>query len=331
MLSVSEQEHDAHDAGSTATAVATRSLAVTTQAIEAVRIGTRVVAENPQPWEFDDSLPEPDAATWRLLRAVVARSDGGLVNVELIRPAAWIAEHALAAGQTLELHLEELNVSGTAWIEAIEPCPEIEPGSGRVVLGRFISRDVEELLRLTLSDDTTIDVTPAHLFWSQSRRDWIAAGELEIGEELNGLGDRVWLVSKASLGSTPRVYNLEVHGEHVYRVAHSGVLVHNTYDGKQRLSSRNPVPKEIREAYEDIKLGKGIPRLENGQQKVFQAKELKRISGSRHNRWEGSLEYDVPGTDHRILRRPDGVLGYVEYHNYSKVRPFPAPWYPDGY
>ncbi len=38
--------------------------------------------------------------------------------------------------------------------------PEIEPGPGRVVLGRFISRDVEELLRLTLSDDTTIDVTP---------------------------------------------------------------------------------------------------------------------------------------------------------------------------
>ncbi len=82
---------------------------------------------------------------------------------------------------------------------------------------------------MTLSDDTTIDVTPAHLFWSQSRRDWIAAGDLEIGEELNGLGDRVWLVSKESLGSTPRVYNLEVHGEHVYRVAHSGVLVHNAY------------------------------------------------------------------------------------------------------
>ncbi len=49
-------------------------------------------------------------------------------------PPTGSPEHALAAGQTLELHLEELDVSGTAWIEAIEPCPEIEPGPGRVVL-----------------------------------------------------------------------------------------------------------------------------------------------------------------------------------------------------
>ena len=60
------------------------------------------------------------------------------------------------------------------------------------------------------------------------------------------------------------------------------------------LSSRNPVRKVIRNAYEDIRLGKGTPRLdENGIQKVFSAKELKEISGSSRNIWEGSLEWDV--------------------------------------
>lgn len=69
------------------------------------------------------------------------------------------------------------------------------------------------------------------------------------------------------------------------------------------------------------------PRIDRNpdQQTIFKGNEF-----GRKTVWTGSLEYDVPGTDHRILKRPDGRYGYVENHDYSKPKLFPAPWYPDG-
>jgi RHS repeat-associated protein len=98
----------------------------------------------------------------------------------------------------------------------------------------------------------------------------------------------------------------------------------------QVLSSINPIRRVIREAYEDVLLGRGMPRMEHGRQKVFRAHELKERSNSLDNAWEGSLEFEVPGTNHRILQRPDGKLGYVEDHDYANPKLFPGPWYPDG-
>ena len=79
-------------------------------------------------------------------------------------------------------------------------------------------------------------------------------------------------------------------------------------------------------------LGGGTPRIDKatGKQKVFNANELKNKSGSGRNVWAGSLEYDVPGTKHKILKRPDGKLGYVLDHDYSQPKLFPGPWYPEG-
>ncbi len=105
-------------------------------------------------------------------------------------------------------------------------------------------------------------------------------------------------------------------------------------DGEARrvLSSSNPIPKLIRNQYEEILLGNGTPRIDpiTGQQKVFRATELKQTTNGGRNVWDGSLEWDVPGTKHRILQRPDGRMGYVVEHDYSKPKLFPEPWYPDG-
>lgn len=103
------------------------------------------------------------------------------------------------------------------------------------------------------------------------------------------------------------------------------ILVHNTC-GVNKLSDPNPVPKKIREQYEEIKLGRGTPRVDsNGAQKIFPATELKQRSGFARNVWEGSFEWDVPGTTHRILQRPDGLFGYVANHSYEAPKIFPAP------
>ena len=96
---------------------------------------------------------------------------------------------------------------------------------------------------------------------------------------------------------------------------------------ESRLSDPNPVPKTIREAYEDIQIGQGCPRRDDsGNQKEFQAHELKQFEKSA-NVWEGAKEWGVPGTNHRILERKDGTWGYVLQHDYSNPKPFPKPWY----
>jgi hypothetical protein len=94
-----------------------------------------------------------------------------------------------------------------------------------------------------------------------------------------------------------------------------------------KLSDPNPVPKEIREAYEDIQIGYGKPRRDkDGKQKEYQAYELKQTKKSS-NVWQGAKEWEVSGTNHRILQRKDGTWGFVREHNYSKPVPFPKPWY----
>jgi RHS repeat-associated protein len=96
-----------------------------------------------------------------------------------------------------------------------------------------------------------------------------------------------------------------------------------------RLSDPNPVPRVLRDQYEEVRLGNGTPRLDpkTGEQQVYRGDQL---VGSRKATWKGSLEWDVPGTRYRILQRPDGRLGYVQGHDYENPQLFPGPWYQEG-
>lgn len=73
-----------------------------------------------------------------------------------------------------------------------------------------------------------IGVTGLHPIWSEDRQDWIPAGELRVGERLQRAdgGTAVLLESRLRPQVEP-VYNIEVEGDHCYRVGELGVLVHN--------------------------------------------------------------------------------------------------------
>ena len=71
-------------------------------------------------------------------------------------------------------------------------------------------------------------MTSNHSIYSADRLDFVPAGELRVGETLRNLDGDVRIESIEQLGSEERVYNLEIHGEHVFRVASSGLLVHNS-------------------------------------------------------------------------------------------------------
>lgn len=113
---------------------------------------------------------------------------------------------------------------------AIEPCPAIVAGPGQVILTTVshLNRDVREL---TFKDDDgrteKVRPTGAHKFYSDDRKNWLSAGDLQVGEYVKAVAGRVQVVSTRRLPGVERVYNLEVEGEHVYYVSRLGALAHN--------------------------------------------------------------------------------------------------------
>ena len=160
------------------------------------------------------------------------RNDGGIVDAELLRPRWWIAHHKIIAGKLLPMNIEELQVKGSAIVTSIDDCPEIAGGEGRVVTATFKTREVNTIARAEIigPDGTieTISGTPIHPIWSIDRNDWVPLGELAEGETLQDSGGIATVLSLAFVTCSLPVYNIEVHGEHVYEVGEFGLVVHNT-------------------------------------------------------------------------------------------------------
>ncbi len=200
--------------------------------IEDVPLGARVPTKNHKPWEYDDSLPEPAQETWAVLSLTVERSDGGVVDAELLRPREWIERYGIEASQLLPLNIEELQVQGLARVNSVTPAPRIAKGEGSTVTGRFVTRQVDIIARTeVLGGDGQVEIiegTTIHPIWSLDRDDWVPLGEIEEGEQLLGSAGAIVVLSHVILQRTTPVYNIEVHGEHVYEVGELGLLVHNT-------------------------------------------------------------------------------------------------------
>jgi hypothetical protein len=198
---------------------------------ESLPIGSRVPTKNPNRSEVDPQ-PEPDQATWAKVSITLERSDGGIVDAEIIRPRSWILESGLCAGRMLPLNLPELEVSGLALVTAIDDCPPIACGEGSVVTARFVTREVHVVASVdVLGADGTVETitgTTIHPVWSVDRQKWVPLSELDECETLQGL-DGLAVVLGVSLSRVSQpVYNIEVHGEHVYEVGELGLMVHNT-------------------------------------------------------------------------------------------------------
>jgi hypothetical protein len=222
-----------------------------------VPIGARVPTKNPNRFEVDPQ-PEPDQATWAKLSITAEGSDGGIVDAEIIRPRSWILASGLCAGRMLPLNLPELEVSGLALVTAIEDCPPIAGGEGSVVTARFVTREVHVVASVdVLGADGTVETitgTTIHPVWSVDRQSWVPLAELTDGETLQGLDGLAVVLSVALSRVSQPVYNVEVHGEHVYQVGELGVVVHNAGS-----SIGGVVSKILPELKAPVKGGLGYP------------------------------------------------------------------------
>ena len=201
----------------------------TARPIESILLGERVAGRNPLRHEVDESLPDPDPNTWRLVRLAMTKESGQRLEIELLRPITWIEAKGAAPGDTVFLDLHEMAAVGDALVTSIEACPNIAKGSGNVVTGRFSHQPEGELLSVQLDADVPpIVCTPNHPFWSEDRHQFVRADKLHVGEQLLTQQGPVSVRELLPHPKTACVYNLEIHNEHVYEVSIAGVLVHNS-------------------------------------------------------------------------------------------------------
>lgn len=135
-----------------------------------------------------------------------------------------------AATLCLWLYLPEMGVKGPAFVRSVEACPAVAEGDdadSRVVTATFRAKlGVPWTLRVDGVDEP-IRVTGDHHVWSEDRLAWVRVDELEPGErvQLEDEPRRIVLIESGT--DSEEVFDLEVDGDHCYRVSSGGVLVHN--------------------------------------------------------------------------------------------------------
>jgi len=198
--------------------------------IEELQVGERIRSDAPTD-EFDLQFgTEIIRSDWRKVTLVAPKRDGSSADVVLLRPLPWLTEQQAEVGGTVFISVPECGIDGHANVLAIEPCPPIEPAGdlgGRVITGTF-RHQVSASISLSIAGQAEpILCTGNHPFWSEDRHNFVRADSLQPNETLRTTTGTTTVTSLSHIpGSTP-VYNLEIHGTHVYHVGTSGVLVHN--------------------------------------------------------------------------------------------------------
>lgn len=154
------------------------------------------------------------------------------------RPNWWILQnHIEKVGDVISLSLPEMGIEGQAAITEIAPNQLDTRLWKEKRRGDYVTRPVTGIFEHLSSDVSNyyfeglaepIGATSTHPFWSLDRMDWVAVGELEVGERVKTIECVSSLLAKEKLKGQHRVFNLEIYREHNFLVAESGVLVHNS-------------------------------------------------------------------------------------------------------
>lgn len=201
-----------------------------TQSIESLRLGQRVVAINPQR-EETHAASQIDNDSWREVKLYAVRGSVEY-NFAFLRPLAWLNDSNAVVGGKIDLDMPEIGMMGPAEVTAINPCPpiELDDGTHRKVVTGWMSHLANNVLSVTIEgEDKPLGVTDTHPMWSVDRQDFVQMGELKVGDRLERADGTTARIVRITPHTGPPVmtYNLEVDGEHVYRVGAGALLVHN--------------------------------------------------------------------------------------------------------
>jgi len=209
----------------------------------------------------------------------------------------------------LPFKLPELEVSGLALVTAIDDCPPIACGEGSVVTARFVTREVHVVASVdVLGADGTVETitgTTIHPVWSVDRQSWVPLAELTDGETLQGLDGLAVVLSVTLSRVSQPVYNIEVHGEHVYQVGELGVLVHNVCDpellARWGAGSFDDVTKNVMYHFREHAAEVKATDLNDYMRKAIQAMESRRGRGELVEGFTQSVRrFRVHGVDRYV-------------------------------
>lgn len=170
-------------------------------------------------------------ALWRHFDLEMPKPDGSIAELSVVRPLWWMEETGAKVGETIDLGMQEIGISGEAKVLKVRRCDvdsrDNQEGS-QIVTGK-IKHHNAEVWDLVFNNDTSkpLGVTANHPIMSADRNDWVPAGELQINEQVKTTDGTVMLTSKSKHPTRETVYNLEVHRSHAYHVSQFGILAHN--------------------------------------------------------------------------------------------------------
>lgn len=133
----------------------------------------------------------------------------------------------LRVGSLVDLNLTEIELDALARVQSIDNGPEVVPGDGAVVTGRFATRRANNLVRVTFEDGTQLTGTENHPVWCVDDADWRPLGEFTTGLHVQTRNGMLAVNDVEALTAMPPVYNIEVDHSHAYEVTLLGILVHN--------------------------------------------------------------------------------------------------------
>lgn len=177
-----------------------------TRNIEDVRVGQKVWADNPE--VETSSQTQVDPQTWKLLRlrAESIWEDGTVddIHVETLQPPEWLAAHQVEVGAMVPLPLDLVEMglpeNLMAKVLAIERCPAIESGPGRVVLTtvNHLNPDAYGLtVENGFGEQRIVYPTGLHKLYRDGV--WTSVEDLRPCDEINALGESVTVVSLSKL------------------------------------------------------------------------------------------------------------------------------------
>lgn len=199
------------------------------QPIETIRVGQRVATFNSEERDQFESVPDTVivSSSWCVVTVRQDQGEAGVIEADLLRPLGWFGGSTPDIGDWLVVDLEELGLAGETEIIAVNDCPVVIPGPGRVVLSVFRhSQGVVGTLHLQGVDETN-HVTAGHPVWSVDRKAWVPVENLESNEHTSAWQHSAKIKSYVLCDVQCSVFNVEVSADHCYRVGSHGLLVHN--------------------------------------------------------------------------------------------------------
>ena len=242
---------------------------------------------------------------WRTLDVELAKDDGSLARIQMLRPLWWLESTGARAGGVVNLSVTEAGLSGEARVLSIkddvrQDSRKLKPGTA-LVTGK-IRHENASVLEMVVDGDQEhpLGVTPNHPLFSADRQAFVPAGEFKVGDRIRTAKGGTSTVTSVRVGaSSVPVYNLEVHRAQHYFVGPQRLIAHNTGIDCDEIASSVKKPPSANDEFIYRGVNANHPKLKQAKEGVVEPGDVRgSVTSSEHNKYgdAGDLQSRSPLT-----------------------------------